>query len=149
MTVDLEGLDVPVFVYGTLRPERGNSALWRECGGSAVCDGDAVVHGWRLKASGIPYAVRTYDDIDTVVGCLIYPPSDDLELQTRMRWILDSLEGHPNHYVRRKVEVWIPKWRTKTDAWIYDASKIAHGATVESGDYYQYKREVTPCRDYG
>ena len=137
--LDLEGIDLPTFVYGTLRPRQGNATLWRELGATDAYDGEAVVYGWRLKCTGIPYAIRTYDDEDVVVGCLIYPPVDDAD-KIQMRWVLDSLEGHPNAYVRRRVTAWVPTIRQKVEAWIYDASDIGRGSLVPSGDYYEYRR---------
>lgn len=137
--LDLEGLNIPYFVYGTLRPQRGNASIWRELGGTDAYDGEALVHGWRMKCTGIPYAIRSYDDEDVVVGSLVYPPDDD-GAKAMLRGFLDSLEGHPNAYVRRRVMVWVPTIRKQIVAWIYDASDIGRGNLVPSGDYYEYRR---------
>lgn len=136
--VELDDLEMPVFVYGTLRPKKGNASLWQECGATDAFDGEALVHGWRIRGNGIPYAERTYDDEDVVVGCLIYPP-DEVDLQIRMRWTLDALEGHPAAYHRRRTEAWLPLARSKVDVWIYDGTSIARGPVIPGGDYYNYQ----------
>lgn len=131
----------PVFVYGTLRPECGNSDLWRKLGGTARYDGEVRAHGWAMMSRGIPFAVRI-DSINSapyIVGCLIHPPQNS-DAALAMRESLDRLEGHPHWYERIVIKVRTPNG--DVPAWIYDGSKVAHGELVPNGDYYSTRAVV-------
>lgn len=130
---------LPYFVYGTLRPGMGNSRCWGNWEATAQADGEVVVDGFAMYASGIPYAVP--EDGSTIIGCLIIPP-DDAECATGLRHSMDTLEGHPHSYERRLVQ-----YRRKDEAqpaghaWLYVWDRIPHGRRVESGDYLTYRVE--------
>lgn len=134
--LDREHLDWPYFVYGTLRPRCGNSSWWRECAAVALFDGEARAHGFRMIARSIPYAVPSDDD-DYVVGALIMP-FDDYGEQLGLRFNLDRLEGHPNHYERIEADIETPLGPCV--AWIYSPTKHRPtGEWVMSGDFYRYQ----------
>jgi gamma-glutamylcyclotransferase (GGCT)/AIG2-like uncharacterized protein YtfP len=139
---DLQRTDRPYFVYGTLRPRCGNSHWWRECGASAYYDCEAMAYGFKLVARTIPYALYTGDSTDFVVGALILP-SDEWDEQVELRYNLDRLEGHPNHYERVETDIETPDgWCT---AWIYTPTKYDPKGRedIPSGDYYEhYGKEV-------
>lgn len=97
----LDDLHLPYFVYGTLRPGWGNSALWQDVA-VAVGDGECRVHGYGLAIEGLPYAVEAPGHF--VVGALIVPSADECD-RIALRRQLDALEGYPRHYDRRKVTV--------------------------------------------
>lgn len=136
--LEVDHLDRPYFVYGTLRPRCGNSRFWRDCRATARHDGDARAPGYRLVARGIPYAVRG-DQWDKVLGALIYP-ADDYDDQIALRWSLDALEAHPDHYQRVATVVYARGLGRV--AWIYTPIGWSpNGKHVPSGDYYDYLRE--------
>lgn len=137
--MDLDGLDLPYFVYGTLRPGFGNSRIWKAINAKAQFDGECRVKDWALinTNSVIPYAIPSPGHV--VWGTLIYP-GFYTEDQQRLRRGLDTLEGHPEHYDRLKVEVQCPKGSDR-DAWIYSPTMwVPKGILVESGDYRNW-----PC----
>lgn len=128
-----EDLHLPYFVYGTLRPDWGNSRVWRHRDGVSSFDGEAFVSGYQMVDHGIPYAVATTDLTDKVIGCLIAPPAD-WDLRYSLRRALDGLEGHPHHYERVKCRVRVPgRWIT---AWIYSPTEWKPEGRIEpTGDY--------------
>lgn len=83
------------FVYGTLKQGHGNARLMDGAIKTVV---PAVVHGYTLFASGIPYAAPARGF--RIVGELV---EIDATKAPNVLKRLDSLEGHPNHYLRTPV----------------------------------------------
>lgn len=136
--------DRPYFVYGTLRPRCGNSQRWRAGGGTAFYDGEAVAHGFELIQRRIPYALQAPVS-SCVTGCLILPP-DDLDRQINLRWSLDELEQHPDHYERIETSIETPDGFC--DAWIYTPTRYTPtGDPIPSGDFYDYLTKLEEEED--
>jgi len=133
----------PFFVYGTLRPG-GHLARYWERLADPQFDGNATVRGFRLVASpfaSFPYALPAADNRQEVVGTLLAPRSGaDADV---LMGLLDELEGHPHHYVRRVVEARLPIIFGDTEAWMYIASHETearlnqHGAIPVPGNDWQ------------
>lgn len=105
---------LPVFVYGTLRPEQGNTWAWEDTG-RPNDDGLWRVPGYGLwTGGGFPYALPTPEAWAT--GCLIEAVSD--QCFTEMIEAMDHLEGYPHHYDRLKVTA-IHADGTTADCWMY------------------------------
>lgn len=140
----MEHLDRPYFVYGTLRPGYGNAKLWQSAGAQAAFDGRVRVRGFQMRASGIPFAIRTDDERSEIVGALIYPPYNE-GMQRWLRYDLDSLEGHPHLYERQATRVYFPDAfdGCHITAWIYAMrERWGDSPIVPSGDYHDVRR---PC----
>lgn len=97
-----------VAVYGTLKAGRGNHSLLAD---SYALGEGATTEKYPLIQSGIPYLVS-----DTGVGHHVTVEVYRVTRDTLSR--LDGLEGHPNWYVRRKLNVRLDKGGTVT-AWVY------------------------------
>jgi len=108
-------MELPFFVYGTLRPNCGNDRRWH---GLAMPYGDGAVYvrGFRLVGRGFPYAIPA--DADTwTTGCLIVPTPGNYD---EVRRGLDQLEGLPHHYSRHITAVYEgPNDQLPMAAWIY------------------------------
>lgn len=138
-------LDVPYFVYGTLRPGMGNDWCWREQGASYYKDGQVIAPGWGLIAGGVPFAVpldvlryAKGDNVRAAVGALIFPGENALGL----RQALDTLEGHPRAYTRVPTVVHDVMTADECIAWIYTVSDMSYAIgeahmPIVSGDYRQ------------
>lgn len=100
-----------VFVYGTLKRGFGNHPRFMK-NEQPVCS-TATIKAVMVDLGPFP-AVR--EGNGTVTGELYLVSKESLEQQ------LDRLEGHPNYYRRRQVEVQTPhgnQW-----AWVYFAYRI-------------------------
>lgn len=135
-----EDLHLPYFVYGTLRPDWGNSRVWRYRDGVPSHDGEAYVCGYQMVDHGIPYAVASARWSDRVVGCLITPP-DDYSQRWSLRQALDGLEGHPHHYERVRCQANVPGGTVR--AWIYTPTEWRPEGPIEpTGDYTNCGRRL-------
>jgi gamma-glutamylcyclotransferase (GGCT)/AIG2-like uncharacterized protein YtfP len=112
--MEKEGSDLKnqyMFVYGTLKKGFGNHEWMR--GFPFV--GNATVGGVSIVASvGLPYAVT---DSDGVAHGELYGPVAIKDVET-----VDLLEGHPDFYCRREVDVsYIDEGRQEktVKAWCY------------------------------
>jgi gamma-glutamylcyclotransferase (GGCT)/AIG2-like uncharacterized protein YtfP len=128
--VDYSAMErLPFFVYGTLRPNFGNAALWRDRG-RAMHDGVARVRGYRLvmrSHAWFPYAVA--DATATSVGALVVP---DPIAYSAVAQRLDALEGYPHHYDRVQAIVDTPDG--EVTAWIYTPGFVDDGMTDVPGN---------------
>lgn len=143
MSYHYSDLDVPYFVYGTLRPGMGNDWCWRDSQATCYKDGQVIAPQWGLVGRGIPFAVPIDvlryaggDHIRPAVGALIYPGSDPVRLRTE----LDALEGHPHAYLRVPTVVYDRMTDDACIAWIYTMSRLDYSIgesreTIASGDY--------------
>lgn len=155
--MSFEDLDVPYFVYGTLRPGESNANLWE---GLATCDEVA----WRCPAYAlvediIPYAlpettIRHGLDVGclSATGNLLVPLAGE---ERRLRMALDTLEGHPVGYTRTFATV------RRTDghdeivrktAWIYAYNHLdilRRATAITSGDYLNRGGYVTRTTSRG
>ncbi len=126
----------PFFVYGTLRPGRGNH---RRClGDIRHVTRPACLSGARLFDLGRPYPYASTTGAgtaDVVKGDLIEVAQEDYELALAR---LDGLEGHPVHYTRQEVEVESNKGKER--AWAYLAGPaiealLPKAAIVPGGEW--------------
>jgi gamma-glutamylcyclotransferase (GGCT)/AIG2-like uncharacterized protein YtfP len=133
-------LDRPYFVYGTLRPAWGNSKIWQRHNATCLFDGEVQVSGFEMVDNGIPYARRTDDHDDFMLGALIVPNEDDTARRL-LRSDLDSLEGWPGHYDRIAIVALTP--HGPQVAWIYSPSTWDPTGRVEmTGDYANCERAM-------
>ena len=111
--------ELPVFVFGTLRPGYGNDRTWQGVA-YAVHDGEATIADHRLVTNGgFPYCLPA--EGETTTGCLIVPHTADY--QDAMTY-MDGLEGYPRHYNRQQIDVETPiatvrAWYYIPDDWAY------------------------------
>ena len=110
---------LPIFCYGTLRPDGGNDCLWNQRG-HARHDGTAVAIGYKLVArqrAWFPYLVPAMTA--QTRGTLIVPDPDCYD---DVLACLDRLEGVPHHYLRVVVAVLTPDGPVR--AWAYIAADL-------------------------
>lgn len=146
-------LDIPYFVYGTLRPGGGNTWAWERFEARAVHDGEVMCGRYALVGRGIPFAVdrglarMVYSSSevygpDAAVGALIYP-DDDLLNKQMLRHSMDQLEGHPTGYTRTLTRVYDEEDGQWVMAWIYAwnhtnwVENPDQFHLIESGDYME------------
>jgi gamma-glutamylaminecyclotransferase len=110
-----------VFVYGTLRNGHSNHHLLKDayCYGTGCTEASYVMY----LISGYPY-VTSSEARYPIVGEL-YAVDDDT-LKT-----LDSMEGHPRYYERKKTTVIVGE--NHRVAWVY--FRDPQGVMMQSGDY--------------
>lgn len=96
-----------VGVYGTLKQGRGNHYLLEHVEKRT----DALVRGHRLYQSGIPFLVE-----DESSGYAVQIEVYDVDDPTLRN--LDSLEGHPDCYCRKELQVELANGETDV-VWIY------------------------------
>jgi gamma-glutamylcyclotransferase (GGCT)/AIG2-like uncharacterized protein YtfP len=105
--------ELPIAVYGTLRPGCGNDQLWKGLA-EPIDDSNLLIFGYRLVSFGaFPYAIPDPDEVS--IGCLLVArPGCWPELIRRC----DRLEGVPVHYIREEALVQRANHTTEF-AWIY------------------------------
>jgi gamma-glutamylcyclotransferase (GGCT)/AIG2-like uncharacterized protein YtfP len=97
-----------VAVYGTLKHRYGNHRLLEQ----ATFVGDGTTKGcYPLEVSGLPY-LHDYEGLGHNVQVEVYDV-DDATMRS-----LDSLEGNPTFYYRRRIDVAMDDWST-AQAWVY------------------------------
>ena len=112
-------LQKPFFVYGTLRPGFGNDWLWHNVAHAVE---NCRISGYRLALDyGLPFAVRTANPDDSVIGSLIRQDTDDLDVRHDLLRSLDRLEGYPTMYDRSIATVYGPDGSVSDTAWVYHA----------------------------
>ncbi|WP_116210080.1 gamma-glutamylcyclotransferase family protein [Streptomyces olivoreticuli] len=130
---------LPVFVYGTLRPGRGNHA--RLLRGRTVAEKPARMRGAALyEGPGYPYAVA--DPEGEILGEALWLPADRYDAVLASLDVLEGYEpgGSANHYVRVIRPVRLPDGDT-VRAWVYLAEeRLAarlrlRGRRVEGGNW--------------
>lgn len=131
---------IPIFVYGTMRPEQGNTWPW-DGRGEALHDGAATVRGYALVAHEygyFPYAVREPGAV--TVGALVVPYREDYDAVLAD---MDHLEGYPRHYDRVLCLVTTPDGEEA--AWIYTPVALRHDHLhpVPGNDWATYRKEPT------
>lgn len=117
---------VKVFVYGTLRKGYGNHVFLE---GSKFLGKAKTKEKYTMYARGIPFV--SHEPMVEITG-EVYEV-DDFTLNR-----LDTLEGHPNWYIREKVPV-ILEDGTEVEAWLY-FNDVEGGDIVPTGDYEDYER---------
>jgi gamma-glutamylaminecyclotransferase len=121
-----------VFVYGTLMSGFGNNRLLKD---SAMIDYASTEDEYVLVSNGvIPYLM---DDVkDSYIIGEVY------EVNEKTLKNLDDLEGHPNWYQRRIINV-VSDVGDRLRAWAYFMPVKPQGAEViELGDYKSYTQKV-------
>ncbi len=111
----------PFFVYGTLRPGRGNVWCWEDIA-TPVRDGQCWVNDYRLIGTGFPYAVPSEGSVST--GCLIFPDECNQRYEL-VRRNMDHLEGFPAHYDRIEVPVHTNHSNEAVIAWMYVPARFS------------------------
>ncbi len=87
-----------VFVYGTLKRGFGNHRVMQEAGGEFVCEG-ATAMPFPLVQQGLPFLILRPGHGHRVEG-------EIFRVGTACGWDrLDRLEGHPEFYRRRLIDV--------------------------------------------
>ncbi|WP_343075575.1 gamma-glutamylcyclotransferase family protein [Streptomyces genisteinicus] len=137
MTVEL-----PFFVYGTLRPGERNHALF--LAGRTAGERDAVLHGALLyEGPGYPYAVDDPAGPGRVAGTVVTAAPGE---HAGLLRTLDELEehiapGHPRNLYERVVREVVREDGTPQRAWVYLAAAgvarelAADGAPIPGGDW--------------
>lgn len=110
-----------VFVYGTLR--KGLS--WNHLLSTSKFLGEAKTKNkYALYAETIPYVIED-KEVSQIAGEVYEVDNETLQK-------LDQLEGHPNWYRRKEIEIMLNN--SLILAWIYFYPKI-QGRLILSGDY--------------
>ena len=135
LTADELSEELPVFVFGTLRPGWGNACQWDGLG-EAKHDGKAIVKDHRLVSNGaFPYCLPAAGR--NTVGTLIVAHDG---CWSRMIDQMDMLEGVPVHYNRRRVNVSTPEG--KIQSWYYlpdDWGTYERMSPVPNNDWAQHR----------
>lgn len=136
---------LPVFVYGTLRPDFGNARIL-EGSAFAKYDGKSRIDNHRLVSNGgFPYCIPA--EGSTTYGCLIVPFADEYDRVLRH---MDALEGVPLHYTRETVAVTCPDGVVM--AWVYipaDPGHVAGLREVWNNDWTAHTRRLHTDLDAG
>lgn len=123
---------LPVFVYGTLRPGCGN---YRLLAGATTAERTATISGYRMVSNGgFPYILNDTPE-SVVTGTLV---DVDPALWERVLPNLDALEGTPHHYERLVQPVQVDG--ETVEAYVYvppkaDQHLYADLAPIESGNW--------------
>jgi gamma-glutamylcyclotransferase (GGCT)/AIG2-like uncharacterized protein YtfP len=129
---NMHNQQLPIFVYGTLRPGCGNEGRWLNRA-TPYDDGKCFAIGIGLFGGAsmpFPYASTVHGE--QTVGCLIVPQKD---LYDAVLADMDQLEGVPNHYQRTTVAVIVGD--SITPAWIYTT---ADPGTITRTPYNDWNR---------
>jgi gamma-glutamylaminecyclotransferase len=111
-----------VFVYGTLMSGFGNNILLN---GSKFIGNGVTKNKYTMRSRGIPF-VNEYNKTSNIKG-------EVYEVSHRTLRSLDALEGHPDWYYRKEIDIELEDGDdVKADIYFNEdkASKI-----VESGNY--------------
>lgn len=132
-------MNLPVFVYGTLKKGQGNNDLMRLCNrlGECVLPYDAGMA--MFTTGGVPIVVNNLPSkMSRLVFGELYSTDDPIDyIKTLIQ--LDGLEGHPDWYKRIKV---MPTWDEYTKSlapngfWMYiqDIQQLpSYAYLIESG----------------
>lgn len=112
-----------VFVYGTLMAGYHNHYYLET---SKWVDYAKTVKDYSLFESGIPFV---YEDLNiTTITGEVY------EVSKSVMYYLDMLEGHPDAYKRKQIDVKLGFTNEVVKAWIYFYPRIV-GNLIESGNY--------------
>jgi gamma-glutamylaminecyclotransferase len=116
-----------VFVYGTLKRNRGNNrCFYRVDNKSQFISEAKTKEKYALYSAGIPFVT------DEEQVCEIHGEVFEVTTET-LTGPLDGLEGHPNWYNRKKIPV-VLNTGEETEAWLY-FMKNPRGKLVETGIY--------------
>lgn len=116
-----------VGVYGTLKEGFGNHHLLES---SEFVANATTVDEYPLLVNGLPYL---YDKKG--VGEHVHLEIYDVDNKTLAK--LDSLEGHPTFYERRKIMLSLDDW-SRTEAWVYFINKDLPRNTKRDEMHYNY-----------
>lgn len=137
-------MNLPIFVYGTLRTDQGNYN-WA-LAGRTTSEVEATMSGMVMHdQGGFPFAYPTEDPADVIVGDLMRI-RDDLYQETLAS--LDGLEGYfgpqGNNLYERGIRTVTLADGTNVEAYTYFASDYLYTSRVhrlpriESGDWIDY-----------
>ncbi|MGW2113869.1 gamma-glutamylcyclotransferase family protein [Streptomyces zhihengii] len=142
MTVEL-----PFFVYGTLRPGERNHDLF--LAGRTTRERPATLHGALLyEGPGYPYAVDDPAGSGRVAGTVVTAAPEEYAALLRT---LDGLEeyiapGHPRNLYERVAREVVPADGPAAHAWVYVAAPgiaralAGSGVPIPSGDWSAHTR---------
>lgn len=135
---------LPVFVYGTLRPQFGNAIVWERYGATCLHDGHAHADGYGLGYSHGAFPYMHEAEGRSAVGALVMPLYETAA-DRRMLADLDALEGVPHHYQRIDLIVQTPDGPVR--AWAYTVAPRADLRPVPGDNWTAWKLgEADPRR---
>ena len=121
-------------VYGTLKSGYHNNYL---LGGARLVGKAVTLKAYQLFDCGFPMAVPSDEKAFPVLG-EIYEVSDDAFRRC------DSLEGHPDWYIRRIIEAKLVDNEEIVQTYIYEMPRISNHRTqlcdVKDNTYYMWSR---------
>lgn len=107
-----------VFVYGTLKRGFGNHRVMQMAGGQFVCEGKTADR-LPLIQHGLPFLLDQPGHGHHVEGEIFRVPDRD-------GWKrLDRLEGHPDFYCRKLINIMGEDGETY-EAWTYFLARVSH-----------------------
>ncbi|EHP85983.1 gamma-glutamylcyclotransferase family protein [Methanotorris formicicus] len=118
-----------LFVYGSLRKGFWNHEAYLK--NSKFVGNGKTKHKYAMYASIIPYVVED-EKISHIIGEVYEVNKETLER-------IDSLEGHPTCYKRKKVPIILESGK-EIEAWLYFYPE-PYGVLVKTGDYGDYMRD--------
>jgi gamma-glutamylaminecyclotransferase len=134
-----------LFVYGTLMEGYYNNYLLSQ--GKARKLGNAhTVEPYILSAKFIPYVHETKDATSTQLSYASRVFGELWECNTDNLLRIDRLEGHPEWYERKEIEiVLLGKDRTLHNAWMYimPGAPSIEDSIIPSGNYKDYTRMLS------
>ena len=118
-----------VFVYGTLRKGHGNNRLLRN---STYLGRSTTSDKYAMYGVGCPI-VSDQKEVSKIIG-EVYKIDEECLAN------LDRLEGHPDFYKRKVINITLDDNNNQLSAWIYICNRIYYTETlIESGDYNDYE----------
>ena len=103
--MELGGVVMKVFVYGTLKKGFGNNSLMESAEAKFICE-TTTKKEYYLVSYGIPYVVKETKEYPRSIRKMKGKIKGELyEIPEKNIGIIDDLEGHPNWYRRELVEL--------------------------------------------
>jgi gamma-glutamylcyclotransferase (GGCT)/AIG2-like uncharacterized protein YtfP/glutamine amidotransferase-like uncharacterized protein len=134
-----DAVNLPFFVYGSLRPDDVTNMPWR----------DEWLQGAQRSSEGQIYG-KMYDDTfasvvlcpngSTVNGFLIEFPAD---IYVEKLQVADDIEGYPDFYNRETTTVTLRNGG-QAKAWVYTRAKCKKNNPISSGDWVHHKASTNP-----
>ena len=120
-----------VFVYGTLKPGRGNNSL---LGASKLLGYTTTVERFALGGEGVPYAFPESVVPQEMRSRLCHPVYGALYQMDSMYVArqLDGLEGYPHLYNRRVITT-----ELGPNAWIYTIEEWEWASDIEAANFHE------------
>lgn len=132
-----------VAVYGTLRAGFGNHSL---LGDSPLVGQGRTVREFTMLASGFPVCLEDVDDTTLPPTRVVVEVYDTGAASVPAQIVrrLDNLEGHPDWYERKPIQVQLDAGEEVT-AWMYlmpgTRDDFPSWAYVQDGDFKNFRRQ--------